>query len=442
MTLLLASLGEDLAVLAADTAISTMIDGKWYRAADDYRKLHVVGDDLVFLSGDVNLSEWTIQKYKQSEAKGPKELRRLMRQEYDKYCRIRPGFAERDDCIGLLAFLCAMEGGKPVGYLIDSAKNFEIERCQAPENDSVTVAAGINDEVAGAFLKEAYARGVGAVQAYGYVFDRLAGEQIGGNADVYLMDRNGIRIIHSQTIAEPPLNRVGPEYTVFSKELDERVRTLMLSAIITGSHINVGNGTFTVDGSTGHMRTTSGEFSGSITASTVTGSTIQTATSTRRIILDPNGLRSFDGNGTRRISIDTNDGFGTQELRFYGATGGKSGVVSGSDGRLNVAASSGLLVLAGPTVVLGGEANVEDFPITHTIAVGSDVSTFDFNGVQVVNLSALDSLQSEVSTLSSSISGKAERSESGYNLAFDLTTRNLKMYSRTGALLATVNIPA
>ncbi|MNM83865.1 hypothetical protein D3C81_959350 [compost metagenome] len=84
---------------------------------------------------------------------------------------------------------------------------------------------------------------------------------------------------------------------------------------------------------------------------------------------------------------------------------------------------------------------MEDFPITNRIVVGSGVGTFDFNGVNVINLSVLDSLQSEVSTLSASVSSKAEKSESGYNLAFDSTSRNLKLFSRTGALLATVNIP-
>ncbi|MNV79921.1 hypothetical protein D3C71_1734930 [compost metagenome] len=159
--------------------------------------------------------------------------------------------------------------------------------------------------------------------------------------------------------------------------------------------------------------------------------------------MDGNGFRSYDGSGTKRISIDTSDSFGTQEMRYYGPAGGKSGVVSGTDGALNVAATSPAnLVLAGNAVVLGGDADVEDFPITHSVVVGSGVSTFDFNGVNVVNLFALDSLQSEVSTLSASISSKAEKSESGYNLAFDQTTRNLKMYSRTGAVLATVNIPA
>jgi len=39
------------------------------------------------------------------------------------------------------------------------------------------------------------------------------------------------------------------------------------------------------------------------------------------------------------------------------------------------------------------------------------------------------------------LAGKASVSEAGYNLVFDNTTRNLKMYNKSGGLLAQVNIP-
>lgn len=152
---------------------------------------------------------------------------------------------------------------------------------------------------------------------------------------------------------------------------------------------------------------------GNITFGTITGSTIQTATATRKIILDADGLRSFDGSGVRRISIDTNDGFGTQEMRYYGADGSKSGVVSGSNGQLNVAATPPAnLVLAGQNVVLGGSAEVEDFPMTSAVVVGVDVNEFDFNGVPVVNFIAFDNLVAEIAALWTALDGKASASHS------------------------------
>ena len=287
------------------------------------------------------------------------------------------------------------------------------------------------------------ANGIAAEQVIGQ-FGNFVSMLIGSGNNVVQINANGISAGHADFNSAPfrldmAGNLVANRLTANSASIASSTFT---NGAIVGSSINVGSGVFTVDAA-GNMRATSGEFSGFISASTITGSTIQTSSATRRIIMDGNGFRSYDGSGTKRISIDTSDNFGTQELRFYGTAGGKSGVVSGTDGALNIAATSPAnLVLAGNAVVLGGEADVEDFPITHTVVVGSGVSTFDFNGVNVVNLSALDSLQSEVSTLSASISGKAEKAESGYNLAFDPATRNLKMFSRTGALLATVNIPA
>ncbi|AIQ13625.1 phage tail protein [Paenibacillus durus] len=296
------------------------------------------------------------------------------------------------------------------------------------------------------------ANGIAAEQVIGQ-FGNFVSMLIGSGNNVTQINTNGIAAGHSDFNSAP--FRVDMQGNVTANRLTANSANIFSSnftnGAITGSSINVGNGVFTVD-SSGNMRATSGEFSGFISASsitgtnisggTITGAAIQTATSTRKIVLNADGLRSFDGSGTRRISIDTNDGFGTQELRFYGATGGKSGVVSGSDGRLNVAASSGLLVLAGPTVVLGGEANVEDFPITHTVAVGSGVSAFDFNGVPVANFTALDALAGDVSTLSAALSNKADRSIAATNITFDPSTRNLKMFSATGAQLAIVNIPA
>lgn len=288
------------------------------------------------------------------------------------------------------------------------------------------------------------AAGVAAEQVIGQ-FGNFVSVAIGDGNNIVKINTNGISAGHADFNSAPL--RIDMAGNVTMNKLTANAANIYSSSFnggqVTGSSIYIGNGTFTVD-SGGHMTAMSGEFSGSITASTIKGSTIQTSTSTRKIILDSSGLRSYDGNGVRRISIDTDDGFGTQEMRYYGAGGSKSGVVSGSDGQLNVAATGAgdRLVLAGHTVVLGGEANTEDFPISKYVAIGSDVETFDFSGVPVVNFPQLDSLSSQISTLSSSIGSKANQSQAGYNLAFDPSTRNLKLFSITGALLATVNIPA
>jgi len=152
---------------------------------------------------------------------------------------------------------------------------------------------------------------------------------------------------------------------------------------------------------------------GTIRGTEIIGATIRTATDTRRIVLDANGFRSSDGSGRTRISIDTNDNFGTQEMRYYGPSGSKSGVVSGSDGQLNVSASPpSNLVLAGQNVILGGDAEVEDFPFTNKVSVGAGVNAFDFNNVPVVNCYEIDSINAQIAALWSALAGKASASHS------------------------------
>ncbi|WP_425495291.1 phage tail protein [Paenibacillus tengchongensis] len=148
---------------------------------------------------------------------------------------------------------------------------------------------------------------------------------------------------------------------------------------------------------------------GTIRGTEIIGATIRTDTTTRRIILDGTGFRSFDGAGTRRISIDTNDGFGTQEMRYYGADGSKSGVVSGSNGQLNITATPPAnLVLAGANVVLGGDAEVEDFPITNRVSVGAGVNAFDLSYVPLVNCTEIEQLDARVAALEAALAGKAD----------------------------------
>lgn len=403
MTLMLASLREDLAVLAADTAISTVIEGVTYRVTDYYKKLHVINGTLVFLSGDVNLSEWTLRKYKRSRLKGVEELQRIMREEYERYATVRPDFKDREDCVGLFGFFCEMEDGRPVGYRINSASDFKVERCTAPVNAFITVTAGVNEAQAQAVLSEAYSAGIGAVEAYAHVFDTLASEKIGGQADVYLMDRNGIRIVTSHAIKEPKLNRVDRYYLRELEALDRRIESLMLDAVITGSHINVGDGVFTVDGDTGHMRTTSGEFTGSITASDISGGTV-TGTRIRtggdgiypRVEIDPStiafGVYSSPNDG---ILIPAYDG-GVSKIRFL--SGGNESVLYNSPATGLVVSAYGNATLAGTNVDLqptGGHVRLRSWSELRNTQTGV-------------------TLQGEIDALWAALSMKANENHSHY----------------------------
>lgn len=235
------------------------------------------------------------------------------------------------------------------------------------------------------------ADGVLAEQVIGQ-FGNFVSMLIGEGNNVVQINTHGIAAGHANfSDAKFQVNMAGDVIARSIKLTGEIEQSTMKSSLIEASRI-VGN-----------------EIEGGI----ITGSTIQTATNTRKILLNADGFRSFDGAGTRRISIDTDDNFGTQEMRYYGSDGSKSGVVSGSNGQFNVAATpQANLVLAGQNVVLGGDAEVEDFPITNKVSVGAGVNAFDLSYVPLVNCYEIDSINARISALETALAGKASASHS------------------------------
>ncbi|MCU6709777.1 phage tail protein [Paenibacillus sp. J5C_2022] len=141
-------------------------------------------------------------------------------------------------------------------------------------------------------------------------------------------------------------------------------------------NLSAAGGTFT-----GTLQGVDGTFSGTVSAGTIIGgtvngsfinggtivaSTVKTAGTTQHVALEPGGLRSYDNTGTKRISIDTTDAFGYQELRFFGQSGGHSGTISGTNGLFNITAQPGSsLIVGGNTFVIA--TNLVDFQDTPVI---------------------------------------------------------------------------
>ncbi|MEK3796109.1 hypothetical protein MKX42_30670 [Paenibacillus sp. FSL R7-0204] len=177
-------------------------------------------------------------------------------------------------------------------------------------------------------------------------------------------------------------------------------------------NLSAAGGTFT-----GALQAASGSFSGEITASsisggTITGALIRTAQNGERIEVTPTGLRSFDSTGTRRVSI-ANDGLGKYGgVGFWNSSGVEVAGMYANDGFSFVYADGPLQILS----------------FYDRVFFGGNV---DFSGA--INVYGLQI--SSVSGLQSILDSKA------VNMTFDTTSRNLKLWSSGGALLAQVNIP-
>lgn len=174
---------------------------------------------------------------------------------------------------------------------------------------------------------------------------------------------------------------------------------------------------------TGELQAASGSFSGAITASsisggTVTGALIQTSASgyPRAEMSSSNKVFSVAASASNRVEM-TSAGYPIAGVGLSFLNGGQASSIS---------ANSGLYVYGDPTITM------EAMNIFLRGYNGAYVSRWsDFRSEETGT-----SIQSELNALTGLINGSA------VNMTFDPASRNLKLWSRGGSLLAQVNIPA
>ncbi|MEK3867018.1 phage tail spike protein [Paenibacillus sp. FSL H7-0716] len=263
-----------------------------------------------------------------------------------------------------------------------------------------------------------------------------------GNA-VTQINTNGIAAGHAN-FTEAPF-RVDMAGNLVANKLTANYASIANSnfsgGAIVGSSINVGNGKFVVN-SSGSVYAADGTFQGTINAKggsfegtiyaggeivggIITGALLRTSAIGERVEMSSGGLRSYDSNGVKRVTI-SNDG-----LHKYSGIGFWS--PSGIE-RAGMYAEEYLsfLYAQGPLQILSFGDRV-------FFAGSVDFSSANVYGLKIPSI---ENLQSTLDGLQIALGSKAEKSQAGYNLAFDNTSRNLKMFSNTGALLAQVNIPS
>lgn len=423
MSLCIALMDEQRVVMAADTAVSTKRGRNVYRVRENCQKIFVLDEMLVFLSGDVDLSRLIMDEFKEQDHKTVEKLRDMMQTYTERYAQIRPGFREYEkDSIGVLALIGLREGNKSMLYEISSKDNFKLKKIAPIPDKPIFYTVGVQYERANELVSQFLGEGQSANNAIISTYETLSCEQIGGTLQAYILDETGIESL----IHRPIKNKAGMKTfrTIPINQADLK-HAMFCHATIRGSSIDVGNGIFSVD-TAGNMVATSGRFRGTIDASIVrgtdviggkvTGALIQTAASGKRIEMDVDGFRSFDSGGVRRISIDSTTGTDYSSLDFFDRDGSQVGQMYTQSGSLILRALRDMEIVSFGTTTLSGRYNV---------------SGTDFIGLDTSKIQGLGTL----------LAGKADKAEAGYNLSFDSATRNLKMFSKTGQLLAQVNIP-
>ena len=166
-----------------------------------------------------------------------------------------------------------------------------------------------------------------------------------------------------------------------------------------------------------------GTFSGNLNAATFNGGRIIGAEIMTSLSSYP---RSEMSSSDRMFSVWASSGRGII-MGAYGGSGGSylSFRDGGSSADFYYTDSSGLYIQSRSDLSFDGSGDV------------------DFYQSGYINVYSWSDLRSRTNgeSLQSALNDKADVSDAGYNLAFDSVSRNLKMFSRYGDLLAQVNIP-
>ncbi|ASA20954.1 phage tail protein [Paenibacillus donghaensis] len=240
-----------------------------------------------------------------------------------------------------------------------------------------------------------------AITARGVVAETIVGQQIFGVSlvigignNVTKMNPNGISAGHDDYNSAP--FRVDMAGNVVTNKLTANSAVINDSTFgggaIIGSSINVGNGVFSVSAS-GHMKAYSGEFIGSISASsfdggTITGAFIRTAASGQRVEMDYTSFRSVDANNRVRVSISPSGKYGVAGTEYFDGTGLYKGGLYGIDDGLYLDANSFMNLFA-PVIAFNGEVRFSGATVTG------------------MSISSVSGLESELDAIWSALSGKS-----------------------------------
>ncbi|MGG6309773.1 phage tail protein [Paenibacillus macerans] len=266
-----------------------------------------------------------------------------------------------------------------------------------------------------------------AVNADGILGERIIGQignfeslSIGSGNNIVLLNHSGLSAGNASFNSAP--FRVDMQGNLIANKLTANSAQINSSnfnnGAIVGSSINVGNGKFTVS-SAGDVSAQGAVLS----QGTITGALIRTALSGARVEMDSSGWRVYDSGNALRISILQNNQYGMNAISFA-----NSGTLNGDSGMMQLTATGNIFLAALGQVFVQGSTTF--------------YNSVTFNqGVSGVPISGVTNLQSQLNAINSSLSNKPSAGETATNMSFDSNTRNLKLYSITGATLATVNIP-
>jgi len=283
--------------MGTDTAISTMVDGEFYRVSNNQQKIFRIFDSLVFCSGNMGFVE-NVLGYIQN-------LSVLDVCLVSKYLKGIDFPKEKD--IYNVEIIIALNGAEL--YQLSEYNDFDVVCIENPKDKIRILSGGIRTEDCLDFAEKEMSVHSDVLQAYENVYQKLSSEAIGGNLLVWEIS-DQIKLHYCKPIPEKDINYIpfGAVHAIVADEIKGR--------ILAGNQLTVAdeNNQFILDAS--GLRMTNAKF-------TLIGNSDK-----NRIILNPDeGIKIQKLVGTNFIDQFYVDNAGN--LNFAGDVSGVSGTFSG-----------------------------------------------------------------------------------------------------------------
>lgn len=304
--------------IGADSAASTAVNGKFYRLSNDFKKLHVFGGAVVFISGEVSCVENALRFLSSSL--------NLSNSAITGFLQSNVGGQKVDGIYDLELVICRMRSGQSCVSQFSQYNGFQCVKHIVGEADTKIISAGFKSQMLSDIAFDLLSNNKDVLSVYKMSFNSISCNEIGGMLSVYRV--SDLVHILNYPIAESSIEYIG---SALSKHL--LIGDAVVGRLLAGNNLHIANenNNFRLDETGAWLE------NANFTISRTQGGI------TNRIVLDPTeGFSIFRGN-ERQVFIGA-DG----NVNFTGQVNGGSININDRfmvDSQGNVTVTSGTINL-------------------------------------------------------------------------------------------------
>jgi len=185
--------------IAADSRASTKIENESYMVHDDGKKIHQIGDMIVFFSGALMISDEIVERIMESNTFTVEYLHTTSKEVWAKHKQ------------PLQVLVARIENGKAVVYVFEDEDDFSIKRIINNYNSELKIVIGSGSHMARKIANNLFGK-MDIWKLYKHIFDTCSNEQIGGTLTYYHV--NPKRILKKTHLikSKPNLKQLPQEY--------------------------------------------------------------------------------------------------------------------------------------------------------------------------------------------------------------------------------------